>query len=51
MIALIACILAALAGFGVNIASLNPFDLLCFAVSLIALHLAWPVALPAARRA
>lgn len=49
MLALIAVILAVLAGLDVTVGALNPFDLLAFAVAALALHLAWPVALPGRR--
>jgi len=49
--ALIAVILAILAGLDVSLGSLGPFDLLAFAVAALALHFAYPVALPGRRQA
>ena len=43
MLAIGAAILAILAGLGVSLGEITPIDLLCFAVALVALHLAFPL--------
>ena len=43
MLAIGAAILAILAGLGVSLGEISPIDLLCFAVALIGLHLAFPL--------
>lgn len=50
MLAIVAAILAILAGLDVSIGSLSPFDLLALAVAGVALHLAYPVTFPARSR-
>lgn len=49
MFAILAAILAVLAGLDVSIGSLSPFDLLAFAIAALALHLVVPVAVPGRR--
>lgn len=44
LIAIVAVVLAVLAGLDVSVGALSPFDLLAFAIGAVALHLAWPVA-------
>lgn len=48
MLAIAAAVLAILAGLGVTLGEIGTIDLLCFAIALIALHLAFP--LPIKRR-
>lgn len=50
VLAIVAVILAILAGLDVSIGSLSPFDLLAFAIAAVALHLAYPVAFPVRSR-
>jgi hypothetical protein len=44
MFAIVAIVLAILAGLDVTIGSVSPFDLSCFALAAIAAHLVFPLA-------
>lgn len=45
MFAILAALLAVLAGFDVTAGEVNPFDFLAFAVAALAVHLAYPLPL------
>lgn len=45
MLAILAIVLAVLAGFDVALGEVSPLNLLCFAVAALAAHLAYPVAI------
>lgn len=49
MLAIVAAILAVLAGFDVTAGEVSPFDFLAFAVACLALHLAYPIGWPQRR--
>lgn len=46
MLAAVAFVLALFAGLGAHLGPVSSLDLLCFAVSVLALHFVWTVPLP-----
>ena len=46
MLAILGAVLCILAGFNVSLGQVTAFDFLAFGVALVAVHLAYPLAIP-----